>query len=240
MLKIKETSINPEAQVTLYLLSSELPFQERAGKMIVGMKKSFKQKHSEILTLLTQINQKLEIQKNSLSHKSQEVFSIDSNLSDLDLQKYLNSTNVSWIKDSTAPGGKAILISGRVSMGIPYGTDKLPFIPIEDESFFYMECWIKNTSTEQTTHYMGSVDFDQNKIGLGGNPGSYGYWTMSNFMPGTKWTKVTGICVGCGTRVGTFKTNAKFWSPLALFNYSGGSACLISGWRAVKLDGNLF
>jgi hypothetical protein len=96
-----------------------------------------------------------------------------------------------------------------------------------------MECWIKNTSGSNG-HYMGSIDYDHNFASAGGNPGTYGYWTMSNYNPGSSWTKVSGSIKGFGTATGTFKIGSKYWTPQALFNYSGGGNCVISGWKVTK------
>jgi hypothetical protein len=97
-----------------------------------------------------------------------------------------------------------------------------------------MECYIKDVSGTNT-HYMGSIDFNQNFSSLGGNPGSFGYWVMSNTAPGVNWTKVTGYISGFGTSTGQFVAGTKFWTPQALFNYTGGGVSYISGWKVTRL-----
>ena len=163
---------------------------------------------------------------------SENVFDIDPTWSTNDLQAFFQTTAVAWTADATAPGGYAITITGGVSRT----TIGHRYIPVETDDEFYMECWIKNVGTGQT-HYMGSVDRDQNFGSLGGNPGSYGYWVMANTNPGSSWTKVSGTIGGFGTSVGQFKVGTKYWSPQALFNYGAGSgtrACVISGLKIIR------
>jgi hypothetical protein len=98
-----------------------------------------------------------------------------------------------------------------------------------------MEVWIRNVSGTNT-HYMGSQDFDHNFSTLGGNPGSYGYWVMSNSNPGTSWVKYSGYISGFGASVGQFVAGTKYWIPQALFNYTGGGTTYISGWKVIKVS----
>lgn len=173
-----------------------------------------------------------------------QVFALDTTWTDEELRSYFNSNNVSWNADSTAPGGYAVYINGNVNVGGAYNSG-FPYIPVDQDDLFYMECWIKNAGSGQT-HYMGSNEYNQSFSSLGGHPGSYGYWTMSNTNPGTSWTKVTGYIGGfsAGT-VGTFENGTKYWTPMALFNYGAGSgtrACYISGWKVIRVrhSGNRF
>jgi hypothetical protein len=169
---------------------------------------------------------------------SENVFDIDPSWSTNDLQAFFQTTTVAWTADSTAPGGYAITVTAglnRTAIGHQY-------IPIETDDEFYMECWIKNVGTDQT-HYLGSVEYNENFSSLGGNPGSYGYWVMLNTNPGSSWTKVSGTISGFGTSTGQFKVGAKYWSPMCLFNYGAGSgtrACVISGLKIIrtKVAGN--
>lgn len=187
------------------------------------------------------------VRNNSRASSSQEyplghyatgdtVFEIDPTWSTDELQNYFDSTDVTWDTDSTAPGGYSIQIDNSVGVGAPYGSG-FPYIPVDQDDEFYMECWIKNDGT--VTHYMGSNDRDHNLSNLGGNPGSYGYWVMSNTNPGTSWTKVSGYIGGFhASNTGDFETGTKYWTPLALFNYthSGGTRrCWISGWKVIKV-----
>ena len=103
------------------------------------------------------------------------------------IQNYFNSVNVTWVNDSTAPGGYAISIAGQVNLGGEYGSG-FPYIPVDSNDVYYMECYIKNV-TGTNTHYMGSMDYNEAFTSLGGNPGSFGYWVMNNTNPGTAWTK---------------------------------------------------
>ncbi len=160
------------------------------------------------------------------------IFAIDPTWTNGELQAYFNNSNVAWTNDATAPGGWAIAITGAVNVGGTYGSG-FPYIPIDDQSTYYMECWIKNSSGSNT-HYMGSIDYDHNFGNPGGNPGSYGYWVMSNYNPGSGWVKVSGYIKGTGSAVGTFAVGSKYWTPQALFNYTGGGSCVISGWKVVK------
>jgi hypothetical protein len=165
-----------------------------------------------------------------------QVWAIDPTWSQTQLQNYFNSSNVTWVSDSTAPGGYAISIVGNVNVGDgPYGSG-FPYIPIENDDIFYMEVWIRNVSGTNT-HYMGSIDYDESFGNLGGNPGSYGYWVMSNNNPGVSWTKYYGYITGfSASATGTFKTGAKYWTPQALFNYTGGGTSYISGWKATRVQ----
>ena len=170
-----------------------------------------------------------------------EVFSINPTWSEQQLQDYFDNGGVTWATETDAPGGYSILITGNIGVGVPYSSG-FPMIPIDDTSIYFTECWIKNVGTDQT-HYMGSAekkaDFGDPATGSG-NPGSYGYHVMSNTNPGNTWTRVTGYITGrSDSASGNFETDANYFSPLALFNYGAGTgtrACIISGWRIVKID----
>ena len=149
----------------------------------------------------------------------------------------LATSSINWSADATAPDGYAIRLTGGANVGGVYGSG-FPYIPVGTDDIFYMECWIKNVGTNQR-HYMGSNEFNQNFSSLGGNPGSYGYWVMSNTNPTSSWTKVSGYITGFGNSVGQFESGTKYWTPMALFNYGAGSgtrACDISGWKVVKVN----
>lgn len=163
----------------------------------------------------------------------EEVFAIDPTWTQDQLREYFNSNNVSWVADSTAPGGYAIQLTGAINVGGVYGSG-FPYIPVETDDTFYMEVYIKNV-TGSNTHYMGSMDFNHNFTNLGGNPGSFGYWVMSNSNPGTGWTKYSGYISGFGTATGQFVSGTEYWTPQALFNYSAGGTSYISGWKVLKL-----
>ncbi len=150
-------------------------------------------------------------------------------------------SNVYWTQVADAPGGWCLYLNGGVSVGGVYNSG-FPYLPVETDSpaqaDYYMECYIQNVGTGQS-HYMGSNEFNENFSSLGGNPGSYGYWVMSNTNPGTSWTKVSGYIGGfSATTVGMFENGTKYWTPQALFNYGAGSgtrACRISGWKVYKV-----
>ncbi len=164
-----------------------------------------------------------------------EIFSINTSWTNAQLQAYFNASNVSWIQDSTAPGGYAISIAGAANVGGVYGSG-FPYIPVDDGDIFYMEVWIRDVSGTNT-HYMGSNEFNQAFSSLGGNPGSFGYWTMSNNAPGTAWTKFTGYIGGFNANnTGAFELGTKYWTPMALFNYTGGGTSYISGWKVIKIN----
>ena len=166
------------------------------------------------------------------------LFEIDTTWTDAQLRKYFNSPNVSWNADADAPGGYAIYISGGIGVGGEYGSG-FPYIPVDDDGIYYMECYIKNVGTSQT-HYMGSNEYNESFGSTGGNPGSYGYWVMANTNPGNTWTKVSGyITDRDASATGKFELGTKYWTPLALFNYGAGTgtrACLISGWKVIRVD----
>jgi hypothetical protein len=169
------------------------------------------------------------------------LFEIDPTWDEEELKSYFNSTNVSWATEANAPGGYSIYINGDVGVGSPYSSG-FPLIPIDEDATYYQECWIKNAGSGQT-HYMGSADLEADRTapdsGLG-NPGSYGYWVMSNQNPTTTWTKVSGYITGHhNSNTGAFETNATYFSPLALFNWGAGTgtrACYISGWKIIRVD----
>ena len=170
-------------------------------------------------------------------NEGEQVFGIDPTWSQSELQQFFNSSNVTWNADSTAPGGYAIYINGGVNVGGVYSSG-FPYIPVDQDDYFYMEVWIKNAGSGQT-HYMGSNEFNHGFVSLGGHPGSYGYWVMSNTNPGSSWTKVSGYIGGfSASTVGTFENGTKYWTPMALFNYGAGSgtrACYISGWKVFRV-----
>ena len=168
---------------------------------------------------------------------SDTVFEIDPTWSEAELSSFFGGGNVTWNADSTAPAGYAIYINGGVNVGGVYGSG-FPYIPVGTNDIFYMECYVKNAGSGQT-HYMGSNEFNQSFSSLGGNPGSYGYWVMSNTNVGSSWTKVSAYITGFGNSVGQFETGTKYWTPMALFNYGAGSgtrACYISGWKVIKVN----
>jgi hypothetical protein len=175
------------------------------------------------------------------------VFEIDPTWTQAQLQDYFGSTSFTWATDNTAPGGYVIQVDGAVNVGNVSYSSGFPFIPIDTGSndWYYMECWIKNEAGSVNTHYMGSIDYNESFTVLLGNPGTFTYNVMSNYNPGTTWTKVFGYWNGTGTSVGgstmgntnNWPTASKYFSPLALFNYdntSGTRRCYISGWRLIK------
>ena len=169
------------------------------------------------------------------------VFEIDPTWTQNELRAFFNSNSVSWNADSTAPGGYCIYIDGAVNVGGAY-TSGFPYIPVDTDDIFYMECWIKNEGTNQG-HYMGSIDYNESfgaPSSGSGNPGSYGYWVMSGYTGANSWTKKSGYITGfSNTETGKFETGTKYWTPQALFNYSAGSgtrACRISGWKVIKVN----
>ena len=188
---------------------------------------------------LLRVNRRINTsQKAPIGHftEGEQVFALDTTWTNEELQAYFNNSNVSWSAQSDAPGGYAVYINGNVNVGGVYNSG-FPYIPIDQDDEFYMECWIKNAGTDQR-HYMGSNEFNQSFSSLGGNPGSYGYWVMSNTNPGSSWTKVTGYIGGFSNNVGDFETGTKYWTPQALFNYSAGTgtrACYISGWKVIRV-----
>ena len=169
------------------------------------------------------------------------VFELNPTWSDRELREYFNSPNVSWDEVANAPGGYAVYIDGNVNVGGAYGSG-FPYIPIDQDGIYYMEVWIKNAGTSQG-HYMGSIDYEADftaPASGSGNPGSYGYWVMSNYTGAAEWTKRSGYITGHhNSNTGAFETDATYWTPQALFNYSAGSgtrACWISGWKVIRVD----
>ena len=78
-----------------------------------------------------------------------------------------------------------------------------------------MECHIRGLDSDTSVnHYMGSIDYKEDFTAPSsgsGNPGSYGYWVMSNVTSaGQTWNKRTGIIRGShNTSTGYFETGAK-------------------------------
>lgn len=176
------------------------------------------------------------------------VFEIDPTWTEAQLQDFFNVSGVSWVADSTAPGGYAIQIDGSANVGAGEYDSGFPYIPVDNsqDDWYYMECYIRNDAGSSIQHYMGGIDFNQNFASLGGNPGSYTYNVMFNYNPGTSWTKVYGYWNGFGSSygsAGTGNTNnwvsgTKYFTPQALFNYglnSGIRRCYISGWKCVRV-----
>jgi len=193
-----------------------------------------------ITTTNTRINN---VQRSPVGHYSsgEVVWEIDSTWSSKQVAEYFGQpvSAVYWTEVADAPGGSALYINGGVNVGGAYNSG-FPFINVETDSAagdYYMECYIQNVGTNQS-HYMGSNEFNQNFGSTGGNPGSYGYWVMSNLNPGTSWTKVSGYIGGFdANQTGKFELLTKYWTPMALLNYGAGSgtrACRISGWKIIK------
>lgn len=189
------------------------------------------------------------LEKHPVGHYSfgETVFEIDPTWTEAQLQDFFNSAYVSWTADSTAPGGYAIQIDGAVDVGGEYNSG-FPYIPVDSsqDDWYYMECYIRNEAGSTINHYMGGIDYDQNFSSLGGNPGSYTYNVMSNYNPGTSWTKVYGYWNGFGNSYGSsgtgntnnWESGTKYFTPQALFNYSfsaGTRRCFISGWKCVRV-----
>lgn len=189
--------------------------------------------------------QKDVISKYPLGHYTpgDTVFEIDPTWSDAEIKSYFNTTSVSWAKEANAPGGYSIYIEGSTGAGGVYGSG-FPMIPIDQDATYYQECWIKNATSSTMGHYMGSNDYEADftaPASGSGNPGSYGYWVMSNTNPGDEWTKVSGYITGHhDSNSGNFETDATYFTPLALFNYTnpaaGTRACWISGWKIIRVD----
>jgi hypothetical protein len=189
----------------------------------------------EVLRTNTRIDN---AEKYPVSHSSNgnNLFTIDPTWTNAELQTYFNSTNVQWIADATAPAGYAIQITGAVNVGGEYNSG-FPYIPVETGVDYYMECWIRSSSGTDR-HYMGSNEYNESFTSLGGNPGSYGYWVMSNTLTPTGWTKVSGYIRGFdASATGKFELGTKYWTPMALFNYGTNGTSYISGWKVTKLPG---
>ena len=163
------------------------------------------------------------------------VFAMDNNWSTKQIQTYFNSTSVSW-NNQADMGGGSIYINGQVSVGGVYNSG-FPFIPIEQTDYFYGEVWVKNVG--DVSHYCGSIDYGYTYNNLGGNPGSYGYWIMSNTRRGAgDYRKESAYISGFGNSVGQFETGSKYFTPQALWNYnhySGTRACYINGWKYIRV-----
>tara|TARA_R100001463_G_scaffold51013_5_gene101505 strand:+ start:441 stop:5336 length:4896 start_codon:yes stop_codon:yes gene_type:complete len=170
-----------------------------------------------------------------------EIWSLDTTWSNSQLQEYFNSTNVEWYEDSTAPAGYSIKIDGAVNTGGYYGSG-FPYIPIEEGSIYLIEVYIRNESGSSIGHYMGTQDFEHDFTATAsgsGNPGSYGYHLMANHNPGTDWQHRYAFVSGHhNSDYGKFETDAKYFTPHSLFNYSHNSGtrrCYISGWRVTRI-----
>ena len=210
------------------------------AKLQVGSTTVINSSRGADFTQLTRTNTRISnSQERPVGNYSQgeHVFAIDPTWSQAELQAFFNSSNVTWSAQSDAPAGYAIYINGGVNVGGAYNSG-FPYIPVEDDDVFEMECWIKNVGGGQG-HYMGSNEYNQSFSSLGGNPGSYGYWVMLNTDPGTSWTKVSGTIRGFNANTtGRFENGTKYWTPMALFNYTAGSgtrACYISGWKVRRV-----
>jgi hypothetical protein len=190
-------------------------------------------------------------QRYPIGHHSagETVFEIDPTWTETQLQSYFNSPNVTWATSGSytglndAPGGYAIKISGSTDFGF-HANSGFPLIPVDTSSndWYYMECWIRNEAGQNARHYFGSVDLNENFKPIQGIIGSYTY-NVSNYDPGTSWTKVYGYWNGYGTT--NFVTNGtvnwspgtKYFTPLGLLNYlSPGSSSYISGWKVIKVS----
>ena len=187
--------------------------------------------------------------KHSVGHydRGEAVWELDPTMSSQEIADLFGGTTSTVYWDQTsgqsslAPGGWCLYLAGGVYVGGVYNSG-FPYLPVETDSptqaDYYMECYIQNVGTDQS-HYMGSNEFNEGFTSLGGHPGSYGYWVMSNTNPGTSWTKVSGYIGGfSASTVGTFENGTKYWTPQALFNYGAGSgtrACRISGWKVYKV-----
>jgi len=185
-------------------------------------------------------------EKYPVAHSSNgtNLLMIDPTWSNSELQAYFNTgsstttptTYVEWENDATAPAGWCIKVIGAVNVGGQYGSG-FPYIPVEADATYYMECWIRTTSGTNT-HYMGSNEYNESFASLGGNPGSFGYWVMNASTSNGTWKKVSGYISGFhASTVGKFELGTKYWTPMALFNYSSGGTCFISGWTVTKVSG---
>ena len=170
------------------------------------------------------------------------VFEIDPTWSLAELQKFFNTTGVTWLADTTSPAGYAIQMDGAINFGSRAYGSGFPMIPVETNDIYYMEFWLRNDAAYVGPgHYAGGVSMDAAGTVLPGNPGSYDYFVMSNTTASTTWTKYSGYITGfaaASSPAGTWPTNTKYWSPLMLANYSftsGTRRSYLSGWRVYKV-----
>lgn len=170
------------------------------------------------------------------------VFEIDPTWSQAELQKFFNTTGVTWLADTTSPAGYAIQMDGAINFGSRAYGSGFPMIPVETNDIYYMELWLRNDAAYVGPgHYAGGVSMDASGNVLPGNPGSYDYFVMSNTAATTTWTKYSAYITGfatAGSAAGTWPTNTKYWSPLMLANYSftsGTRRSYLSGWRVYKV-----
>jgi hypothetical protein len=170
------------------------------------------------------------------------VFEIDPTWSLAELQKFFNTTGVTWLADTTSPAGYAIQMDGAINFGSRAYGSGFPMIPVETNDIYYMELWLRNDAAYVGPgHYAGGVSMDASGNVLSGNPGSYDYFVMSNTAASTTWTKYSAYITGfaaASSPAGTWPTNTKYWSPLMLANYSftsGTRRSYLSGWRVYKV-----
>jgi len=155
-------------------------------------------------------------------------------LSDGDRQCAWNSTGITNVNLSDGYGA-TVLVNGGVSVGGQYGS--MPIIAVHEDDRFMMTAKIRATAGT-SKGYMGSIDYNCAGTNLGGNPGSFGYWTMSNSSYNTNWCRYYGFISGFhASTPGRFEIGTKFWTPQALFNYGCGDDCsYLQEWKVYKIN----
>ena len=136
-------------------------------------------------------------------------------------------------RDESEGYGQTLSIAGGLNVGGHYGS--MPPIAIHEDDCFMMTARMR-TASGTSKGYMGSIDYNCTGSQLGGNPGSWGYWTMSNHTYNTTWCRFNGFIGGFGNSTGQFKTGTKFWTPQALFNYQCSCTTYLQEWKVYKVN----
>ncbi|MFA4990888.1 MAG: hypothetical protein WC579_03250 [Candidatus Paceibacterota bacterium] len=98
------------------------------------------------------------------------------------------------------------------------------YIPIDTDSYLYLEGWFKSIGTGGTSKiYFGTTAYDANKNVLSGNGGTYGYCAASGVQVPTSWTKYTCVLHGEGSSTYQFPVGTKYVRALMLLNYQQSS-----------------
>ena len=127
--------------------------------------------------------------------------------------------------------------SGVFSVNGPQSFTWGPYIPLDDNSEWIFETWIKHDTGSDTTgnFYAGSQWYNGSKTSLGNNSRYWGANGDVHDADHTTWRFIRGVMRGGKIRAQSATATAKYGRHLTLFNYNTtGNKTLFCGFRFYK------
>ena len=173
--------------------------------------------------------------KNTGHTDQMDFFAISDEDTDLSLRRKFErsdtDSNFNKEDDADAPA------SGVFSVNGPQSFTWGPYIPLDDNSEWIFETWIKHdTGTDNTGNfYAGSQFYNGSKTSLGNNSRSWGANGDAHDSDHTSWRFIRGVMRGGKIRAQSATSTAKYGRHLTLFNYNTtGNKTLFCGFRFYK------